>query len=299
MSIRLRKQFKKFEQEFEKQQAQERFEAETPIRKAVIENEELMRQIHGTEKQIAKQELFTKANAVLAKCKKFVPDGTTREQQVAAIHDAAAQLRLELGEQGITLNESAMPIFGRLLEANRTLDSRDITVWRAMYELLDSLDMFTAHDRTAIEKPVEQVTEQTPVDFDEAIEHQEKTTREGAKKARELLAEALYGPDGEDTKIWQEWISSLANNFNFYPTSAQQRRAIDVFCEQNLSFHCGAHYDRVRRFLGSRGEWPVLQTPEEAFETEAEEWRTQNPKASDYEMRQYYSRRQRELFAAR
>jgi len=45
LSIRARKQFKQFDEEFQKQQEREQHEADAPIRKAVSENEDLLRQI--------------------------------------------------------------------------------------------------------------------------------------------------------------------------------------------------------------------------------------------------------------
>jgi hypothetical protein len=69
-----------------------------------------------------------------------------------------------------------------------------------------------------------------------------------------MLAHHVFSVEAKT--VFDEWIGSLSNNFDFVPTPDQQRAAIDLFIERNLSFLSRKSYDDVRKVLVARGIFP-------------------------------------------
>lgn len=222
--------------------AEEQAKAEAPIKQAVAKQNRLLVEIREQETLIRKQTLYKEPAPELSACKAYVPDGSTAEQVQAAIGNAVSQLRLDLEDQGITLEQSAIAKIGNLLHANVTIDSRDVNNLRACYELLEQLNEFSDKDRTIAqseptpepEKPVE-------------LETLDTTTREGHKLAKRLVREQVIR---ENTPMFREFVEWMAGEpYHKSLTVAEQKRVIDLFEKQNWSFQSGDAYNKARVIL--------------------------------------------------
>lgn len=204
--------------------------------------------------------LFTSESAeLMSRCKQIRDDqfaGMSVEKCRQLISEAFTQFRAVLEDsQGVRLEASALQKLQIISRKNLGIDLTDATVWAEVYAYADSLGVFDSHDVTQLKVTAQpQPVGEEPIDVDSAIESLDTTTRDGQKRARTILANHLFSVDAKS--VFDEWITSLSNNFDFIPTEDQQRFAIDLFIEKNLSFLSRRSYDDVRKVLVARGIFP-------------------------------------------
>lgn len=274
--------------EHQKEQEQREFERTAPLRAAERQFRETANAVARAERELARQTLFTQPSEVLDKCKQYVPDPTkpqSPEEVTADIQNAVSRLKLELSEQGVTLEQPSMRLFKQLLDANPTVDSRDVTVWRAMYSLLDSLDMFTAHDRTIVRQPVavetlvtERTRETVQTELDAIHDTRNPADRRRLQKLRTelLVLEAGSG-------IWSEFCQFIRANYDPFGVD-EQKRCTTWLGENNLLMNAA----NLNRYRVARG-W--LTNDERLAEQISNDPRS----ASDYSFKTDVRNNQREL----
>jgi hypothetical protein len=79
-------------------------------------------------------------------------------------------------------------------------------------------------------------------------------TREGRRDAKALCDADYFLREGRE--MLDAWLASLSANFDFVPTDAEQKLAIQFFIERNLSFLDRRSYDQCRKVLVARGIFP-------------------------------------------
>jgi hypothetical protein len=249
-NLRLRKSREEFNAEFEKEEHQKEIERTAPLRVAKQEFQGTANALAKAERELAKQELFKKPSEVLNKCKQHVPDAIkdqSPEKVMADIHNAVSQLKLELSEKGVTLEQPSMRLFKQLLDANPTVDCCDVTVWRAMYDLLDSLDMFTAHDRTIVRQPVPvetPVTERTAQVVQAELDAIHDTRNPADRRRVAELKSELLALEVMNDGIWGEFVQFIRTNYD--PFGVEEQKRCTNWLYENRLFMNAANLNRYR-----------------------------------------------------
>jgi hypothetical protein len=152
--------------------------------------------------------------------------------------------------------------------------------WKA-YRRLQELEAFAPATVTVIEKSA---APQKAVP--ETLEELDGSTREGLKKMRRLTENATWGNDSDYAAVIDAWLASLVEFFDFRPTTAQKKLAIDWIIKMNLPLHSPKSFDSARRHLTKSGQWPQgMLLPAEQLDDTIENWRALHPGASDWEER--------------
>jgi len=86
--------------------------------------------------------------------------------------------------------------------------------------------------------------------------------------------------------LFQQWLQSLYDYWQFVPTEQQKSSACEQAERLNLSLADRRSYDPLRLHLGKQGVFPLMLTAEEQVSFEYQQWRTENPNASEREQRQ-------------
>lgn len=229
--------------------------AERPIRQAEQQLTETLRAFRSEQAAA----LFTAPSDELAsRCKRIAADqfaGMSVEECRSLIRGAFDHFRSDLEDsEGIRLEAGALQKCQAISKHNLTIDFTDPSVWRALFDYADELGVFSQSDVSRRQVVVQPVVVEQPIDIDSAIEKLDTTTRDGQRKARTMLANHLFSVEAKS--VFDEWIASLGNNFDFVPTEDEQRLAIEFFVQRNLSFMNRKSYDDARRVLVARGIFP-------------------------------------------
>jgi hypothetical protein len=230
---------------------------EAPLRAVKSEHSRLLQQLIDQDTPI----VYVAESSFLTATAPSIGDGSQfnnipPEAIKATIRRIFSEFEDSIKDEG-TLTASGRQKLQNLSRANLSIDWLQVSSWKQALYLLRAVGELT--DQGDSETPdfvVKEVEPQeTPtVDADSAIEKLDTTTRDGQKKARTLLANYLFSVDAKS--VFDEWIASLSNNFDFMPTEDQQRAALDIFIERNLSFLSRKSYDDVRKVLVARGMFP-------------------------------------------
>jgi hypothetical protein len=125
--------------------------------------------------------------------------------------------------------------------------------------------------------------------LEEALAKTNGTTREGARKLRDLVEQT--GVDVTFAPIFQQWLDSMYEHWGFVSTPEQRVAAQRYFERHNLSFTHGPHYDQCRRALGKSGIFPLMLTDDEILAERIE----QTTLTNNYAGRQDYVRERSKL----
>ena len=187
----------------------------------------------------------------------------------------------ECRAEGVTFSDQGGLRLALYAKAHHLIgrDVGTLAAWYRVFARLRELNAFADGELFIAEKAKPETAKPDSLDSISTL------TREGNAAAKRIVEQEVYGKDSEDSLLWKDWLTSLANNFKFYPTAEQQKLAIDVFMKLNLSFRQPKSYDFVRRYLGRQGSWPLMLSPEEKLDDQIENWRTEHPTSSQYEER--------------
>jgi hypothetical protein len=151
------------------------------------------------------------------------------------------------------LTEAGRQKLQQLSRANLCIDWTQSSAWSQAFYLLRAAGELD-EDFIETETPAPSAQPTAYVDVDDEIEKLDTSTRSGQQTARTLLAGQLF--KGDAKQVFQEWVASLWNNFDFVPSEAEQKLAIEFCIQRNLSFLDRRTYDTCRRVLISRGIFP-------------------------------------------
>lgn len=109
------------------------------------------------------------------------------------------------------------------------------------------------------------------------LENVDTTSKAGEKLAHRIIADAVFGPQGENREVFHQFIDHIAKTFGHDLTETEQRELIQWFVRNNRSFLDRAAYDTAKVNLVRRGilNHGVL-TSTELFEMGIEETDTQS-----------------------
>ena len=199
--------------------------------------------------------LFTEESAELtSRCGQISEDffaGFTNEQATVLIRGAFDGFRLALEASGVKLEASALTKLQTIARQNLSLNVTDPSVWQKIYDYAFSLGVFSSHDVTQLAHAQPEQEVEPSLD----LESIDTTTRDGEKTARELVANEVFGVDGETRKTWNAWLAQLKRDYDFEPTKAQQEAAIYWFQRNARSFLDYNAYNACRRALSLSGDF--------------------------------------------
>ncbi len=154
-------------------------------------------------------------------------------------------------------------------------------VWRIAFDRLYQLGSFDearaeiGYDPSRKEVVPEPVVPQKKLTVDD-LESIGTTTREGARLARQIVADAVFGDDGQARQAFQQFVAHVARAFGHNLTEDEQREIINWFQKNNRSFLSNS-YDQCRVNLVKRGILPATcLTEEEVLEGSIENVDTQS-----------------------
>jgi hypothetical protein len=253
-SIRSKRNHAAFMAEFNAQEAAKADALLEPVRKAEQES----KRIADIEKSRIRLQIEIYPDEGLTGVTPYAPSSNPVENEIENIKGRIATAKRTFLEQikgEYNLTDACIEYIDGYMRLNKgRVDLTQSSNWVACLSRLISLDAF---DLSVIkmQKPVTAPTKTAP-SFDEILNSTDGTTREGAKKLRDI-AEQEGGQ--EYFPIFQQWLTSLADNFSFYPTQAQKQAAVRHMQRMNYSFSYGPHYDATRVAL-----WG-LRTADEAL----------------------------------
>jgi hypothetical protein len=142
------------------------------------------------------------------------------------------------------------------------------------FDRLVALDAFGAdelgYDPSLITY-VEPSPEPAPEPTIDALEVMETVTREGERRARHIISNAVFGPQGEAREVWNAWLAQLLRDYNFVPNPDAQKFVISWFEHNAKSFLDRRAYDEARRFCVRSGTFPpTMLTRDELLSQEIE-----------------------------
>jgi len=241
-----RETLKAFQHRYESEQEAQRT---APIRAAVQEYSATLRHLA---EQDAPTLYVTESAFLAATAPQFVDgqcDGIPMESIKASVRRAYSEAEDTIRREG-NLTEPGRQKLQNLSHCNLSTDWLQASAWVQAYRLLRLVGELT--DEDFVGTPASQPQE-SPVDVDATIEAMNCELPENRKRAEVLLAGQLFGADGK--AVFQEWVSSLSA-FDFSPSEADQRKAIDLFVERNWSFLDRRCFDSCRKVMVARGIFP-------------------------------------------
>jgi hypothetical protein len=199
------------------------------------------------------------------------------------IQTALQEASDELINQGFRFTDTAEPKIRKVLGLNKTLD---FTTAAGMYEIVSYMITVGALiEGTDIASPaaVKPTPEEPKTDPLAELEAQEAVTYDGSRRARRMTEDLMAS---EAHPVWQQWETSLLDNFGFTINKEQRKAAFEYFRRNGLNFLHRPSYDACRRALVGQGVFPAhLLTKDEMLSQQLES--TPNS-LSDWATRQDY-----------
>ncbi len=233
--------------------------AERPIRAA---EQQLTESLKALRAQHAAALLAGTSDDLLSRCTQITDDDVIENGAPISIEvvrvritNALDTIVLKLEDEGIRITADGRQKLRGIArqERNRSINWMDASNWQALFIYADDLAILNDRDVTRTQVAPQPAVVEQPPDLLAEMEAQ-PDTHEGRKRARELGNQHLFSVEAKC--VFDEWLASLSNNFDFVPTEAEQRAAIDLSIERNLSFLNRKHYDDVRKAMVARGIFP-------------------------------------------
>jgi hypothetical protein len=227
---------------------EEKQRTEAPIREAEARVSASLRQLINQDQPT----LFVSESSFLAATAPQFEDGQCDgipvEDIKASIRRAFIEAEDEIAADG-RLTESGKQKLQNLSRCNLSTNWLQSSAWVQAYRLLRCAGELSETDFIATPAPEQEST----ATFDDVL-NAIPDTYEGRKDAKTLCDADYFLRQGKP--ILDEWIASLLSNFDFVPTEAEQKLAIQFCIQRGLSFLDRRTYDTVRKNMVARGLWP-------------------------------------------
>jgi hypothetical protein len=187
-----------------------------------------------------------------------------------SIRKAFNEFETQIASEG-QLTQSGRQKLQRLALANPDIAFTQSEAWYQSYLLLyHAGELLDQGDSDSSDFIVNEVAEPEANPLDR-IESLDLSTREGDAVAKKIVANAVFGSNGEARAIYTEWLESLRSNFGYEMPPDVQRQALDLFRKNNWSYIDRRAFDLARLNLVNRNIMPPsCKTPTERLNDQIE-----------------------------